>query len=322
MTDPRDELARLAAATRGALEWHRESGMLEADVANGYEMPDFASAPAGSVQSGSPPPLPVETEQSVAAASAVSPEPMISEAARSALEAAVNASAAVHNAPPPSESLAPAPPKTTPEPPPPPVENSEVHLGPLKAGHKAHALRLLQDEITDFDSEPLSEGATELVFGAGNPDARLMMIGEAPGPQEDEIGLPFVDEAGRLLGRMIRAMGLRRNDVYLTYLVKCRTPGRHPEAWLDAQSEILAREVDIVEPEVIIALGDLAARRLTGREEAFPRLRGQWFEYRGVPIIPTFHPVALLQNPRSKALVWSDLQSVMRRMGLKQSRRS
>jgi len=315
VTDPRDELARLAAATRGALEWHQETGAVAVDVGGEYAMPDFATAPEGSAVPGTPPPVPPEVHQPAALPPEMPREPAVSEAAFAALRSALHSGTA--DSPPPAVTR-PAEPVMKKS----PAEVSKSAQLPTGGTSKADALERLREEICDFDREPLSAGATELVFGSGNPDARLMMIGEAPGPVEDEIGLPFVDEAGRLLGRMIRAMGLRRNDVYLTYLVKCRTPGRHPEAWLDVYSEVLARQVAIIQPEVIIALGDLAARRLTGREEAFPRLRGQWFDYQGVATIPTFHPVALLQNPRSKALVWSDLQSVMRRMGLKQPQRN
>ena len=263
-------------------------------------------------------------------------EPMISAAALAALAAAREEFAAQREAAstpapvvPPVAPAVPAPP-IGPAAPAPPIAPAVSAPHPVASAHRAglgddpdraRSLRVLRDEIGDCTRCPLHTGRNELVFGVGRPTARLMMVADGPGAAEDETALPFVDEAGRLLGRMIRAMGLCRSEVYLTYLVKCRTPGIHPEAGLDACAEFLARQVSIVQPEAIIALGDLAARRVTGRDEAFPRLRGQWFDYRGVPVLPTFHPIALLQNPRSKALVWADLQTVMRRLGLKQPRR-
>jgi DNA polymerase len=241
-------------------------------------------------------------------------EPTISDADQAALSAARDELAARRESASRPTSSAPVEPA-----PAPPASARPDGVG--DAANRALSLRVLRDDIGDCTRCPLHTGRTELVFGAGRPTARLMMVADGPGPAEDETGLPFVDEAGRLLSKMIRAMGLRRADVYLTYLVKCRTPGIHPEAGLEPCADFLARQVSIVQPEVIIALGDLAARRVTGRDEAFPRLRGQWLDYRGIPVLPTFHPIALLQNPRSKGLVWADLKSVMRRMGLKQPRR-
>ena len=117
---------------------------------------------------------------------------------------------------------------------------------------------------------------------------------------------------------MIRAMGLKRNDAYLTYLVKCYSTVLDVDSRLDSNASVLASEIEIVKPEVIVTLGELAARRLTGRTDAFPHLRGKWFDYNGIPVLPTFHPQALLQHPQSKGQVWTDLKAVMRQIGLTQ----
>ncbi len=181
---------------------------------------------------------------------------------------------------------------------------------------KAVALQRLREEANQCQACPLHESRTEVVHGHGLSRARLMFVADGPGAAEDAVGVPFVGEAGLLLGRMIRAMGLARNQVYLTHLVRCRTAGHPCEVGLETCSDFLQTEIDIVRPEAIIALGELAARRFSQSAEAFPHLRGRWFDYEGIPVMPTFHPLALLQHPQSKARVWSDLKLVMKKLNL------
>ncbi len=189
----------------------------------------------------------------------------------------------------------------------------EITDGPAAA---AAGLRVLRDEIGDCRGCSLHQGRTELVFGAGHPRARVMFIADQPGPDDDQLGLPFVDGAGQLLGRMVRAMGLSRSQVYLTHLVKCHDPEQGPEPGLQACAGFLARQIALVQPEVIIALGGVAARQLSGVREQLPHLRGRWHEHAGVAVLATFHPNALAQHPQSKRQVWNDLKMAMRRLAL------
>jgi uracil-DNA glycosylase family 4 len=168
----------------------------------------------------------------------------------------------------------------------------------------------------------LHKGRHTIVFGVGNPDARLMFVGEAPGEDEDLKGEPFVGKAGQLLTKMIEAMGLRREDVYICNTVKCRPPNnRNPEPdELAACEPFLKAQLAAVKPEVIVTLGKFAAQALLRDQTPITRLRGQWREYEGVPVMPTFHPAYLLRSPQEKAKVWEDLQRVMGKLGLERNR--
>jgi DNA polymerase len=156
------------------------------------------------------------------------------------------------------------------------------------------------------------------VFGAGDPCARLMFIGEAPGEEEDQKGEPFVGAAGQLLDRMIRAMGLEREEVYIANIVKCRPPGnRNPEPReIVSCLPYLRRQIEVVLPEVICALGRVAARTILDTQLSIGRLRGRFAEYLGIPVLPTFHPAYLLRTPEDKRLCWQDLKMVCQRLGL------
>jgi len=158
-------------------------------------------------------------------------------------------------------------------------------------------------------------GATRrtLVFGVGNPQARLVLVGEAPGREEDERGEPFVGEAGRLLDRILAAMGLERGDVYICNVLKCRPPNnRDPEADEVACCEpFLARQLAAIHPQVIVALGRFAIQSLLQTKVPISKLRGTWQHYRGFPLMPTYHPAYLLRNPVSKREVWADMKQVM-----------
>ena len=165
----------------------------------------------------------------------------------------------------------------------------------------------------------LSKGRTSIVFGVGNPEARLMFVGEGPGRDEDLQGEPFVGAAGQLLDRMILAMGLRRQDIYIANIVKCRPPrNRDPEPDEVAACEpFLVQQIAAIRPEYLVALGRYAAQTLLRDSTAISRMRGSWRMYEGIPLMPTFHPAYLLRNPADKRLVWQDLQQVMEKLGLK-----
>ena len=153
-------------------------------------------------------------------------------------------------------------------------------------------------------------GRQQVVFGAGNPDADLMFVGEAPGAEEDIKGIPFVGKAGQLLTKMIQAINLERDQVYIANVIKCRPPGnRNPEPDEIATCEpFLFQQIDAVRPRVIVALGAFAAKTLLRTEESISRLRGRVFDFRGAKLIPTFHPSFLLRSPDRKRDAWEDLK--------------
>ncbi|MCD4749188.1 MAG: uracil-DNA glycosylase [Thermoanaerobaculales bacterium] len=156
----------------------------------------------------------------------------------------------------------------------------------------------------------------KIVFGEGGAQARLMFIGEGPGAEEDKTGRPFVGQGGRILDGMIFALGLDRSQVYIANVVKCRPPrNRDPEVEeMAACAPFLERQIELIKPEVIVALGRVAARRLTGTEKPMGALRGRWTTYRGLPLMPTYHPAYLLRNQDGKKLVWQDLKKVVEKL--------
>jgi DNA polymerase len=162
----------------------------------------------------------------------------------------------------------------------------------------------------------LSEKRKTVVFGEGAPNARVMFIGEGPGAEEDRTGRPFVGQAGQLLGRMIVAMGFQRGQTYIANVVKCRPPGnRDPkDDEIAACSEFLDRQVELIRPDVIVALGRFAANRLTGTDKPLGALRGRWSHYKGVPLLATYHPAYLLRTPKDKRKVWQDLKLVLAKL--------
>ena len=172
-------------------------------------------------------------------------------------------------------------------------------------------------ELGDCKRCKLCQGRTQIVFGAGNPKASLVFVGEGPGADEDAQGIPFVGKAGQLLTKMIEAMKFRRDEVYICNVVKCRPPGnRNPEPDEIAACEpFLKAQLASLRPQVIVGLGKFAVQTLLREETAISRLRGQWREYQGIPLMPTFHPAYLLRTPEDKKLVWADLQLVMKRLG-------
>ncbi len=162
----------------------------------------------------------------------------------------------------------------------------------------------------------LCEKRTTVVVGEGHPRARIMFVGEGPGAEEDRTGRPFVGQAGQLLDRMIAAMGFERDLVYIANVVKCRPPNnRDPkDDEIAACSPFLDRQIELIRPEVLIALGRFAATRLTGAQKSMGALRGRWSHYRGVPLMSTYHPAYLLRNARDKRKVWDDLKLVLQKM--------
>ena len=165
----------------------------------------------------------------------------------------------------------------------------------------------------------LAPHRTTLVFGVGNPKARLVFVGEAPGADEDARGEPFVGRAGQLLTEIItKGMGLSREDVYIANVIKCRPPGnRNPEPdEVERCEPFLVRQLAVIAPEVVVALGKFAAQTLLRTKAPITKLRGQWFDYHGVKVMPTFHPAYLLRNPGDKRLVWSDIKQVMTALAL------
>jgi DNA polymerase len=155
-------------------------------------------------------------------------------------------------------------------------------------------------------------GRRQVVFGVGNPDADLMFVGEAPGGDEDIQGEPFVGRAGQLLTKIIEAIGLKRSDVYIANVIKCRPPGnRNPEPdEVERCEPFLFRQIDMIKPKVIVALGKFAAQSLLNTNDPITRLRGREFRFRSATLIPTFHPAYLLRNPSSKREVWEDMKKV------------
>ena len=196
----------------------------------------------------------------------------------------------------------------------------EAHGGlSSRAPNPAQALREIREELGDCKRCPLHEGRTNIVFGDGDPYARVMFVGEGPGADEDAQGVPFVGNAGQLLTNIIeKGMKISRREVYIANVVKCRPPGnRDPEPLeRDTCLPFLKSQIEAIAPKVIVALGKVAAHSLLKTEVPISRLRGQWQEFEGVPVMPTFHPSYLLRNKGAKRDVWEDIKKVMEKLGL------
>src|SRR4051794_30792226 len=185
----------------------------------------------------------------------------------------------------------------------------------VAAAAKPAALAAIQEEIGDCTRCPLAyAGRRKIVFADGDVNARLMFVGEGPGADEDAQGLPFVGKAGQLLNNMIVAMGLKREQVYIANIVKCRPPANRVPEPVEANtcSQFLVKQIDVVQPEVIVALGSTAATYLLGVKQSLAALRGRWHSCRGAKVAVTYHPAFLLRDPRQKAEAWKDLQMVMK----------
>lgn len=221
--------------------------------------------------------------------------------------------------PAPSEALAA---RTVDDLPPPAVEQHDPEpVTPEPEAHPVAVVRATADVLQDIRTEigpactrcKLHQlGRTQIVFGVGNPNARLMFVGEAPGADEDQQGIPFVGKAGQLLTKIIEAIELRREDVYIANVIKCRPPqNRNPEPdEVEACEPFLFQQIDAIRPAVIVALGKFGAQTLLRTEEPISRIRGRVFDFRGAKLIPTFHPAYLLRNPPAKREVWEDMKLV------------
>jgi uracil-DNA glycosylase family 4 len=204
----------------------------------------------------------------------------------------------------------------------PPAPTAAAQPSPLivrlpREGSSA-GLEAVRSELGDCRRCGLCEGRQKIVFGDGNPDADILFVGEGPGEQEDRTGLPFVGRAGELLTQMIeKGMGIRRSDVYICNIVKCRPPGNRnplpPE--VSACRPFLDGQIAAVAPKVIVTLGKPAASLLLDREIAITRVRGTWQEYRGIPLMPTLHPAFVLRQytPENRRAVWQDLKAALER---------
>lgn len=185
----------------------------------------------------------------------------------------------------------------------------------------AAALRIIREELgEDCTRCKLHKlGRKQIVFGVGSPRAELMFIGEGPGADEDQQGEPFVGRAGQLLNKMIEAMGLHRSDVYIANVVKCRPPGNRTPERDECETCIpfLMRQVETINPKVIVALGAVAAKNLLQMNASMGEMRSRTYDFRGAKLFVTYHPAYLLRDPRQKSEAWKDLQQVMKYLGLK-----
>jgi len=200
-----------------------------------------------------------------------------------------------------------------------PTASPAADLSLASGASTVETLDELRADIGDCQRCKLAPHRTNLVFGVGNPRAELVFVGEAPGRDEDLKAEPFVGRAGQLLTEIIvKGMKLRREDVYIANIIKCRPPqNRNPEPDEIASCEpFLVRQLAIIQPKVIVALGTFAAQALLKTRTPITRLRGVWADYHGIPLMPTFHPAYLLRNPAEKRVVWQDIQEVMKRLGL------
>jgi uracil-DNA glycosylase len=199
------------------------------------------------------------------------------------------------------------------------------------------ALKLIREDLGDCTRCKLhKQGRKQIVFGVGNPRADLMFVGEGPGADEDTQGEPFVGRAGQLLNNMIKAMGIRREDVYIANVVKCRPPGnRTPERdETETCSPFLMRQIAVVKPKVVVALGAVAAKNLLAMNASMMELRGRFYDFmpagarssdpswQGTKLAVTYHPAFLLRDPRQKGEAWKDLQMVMKYLGLEPPKKS
>lgn len=184
---------------------------------------------------------------------------------------------------------------------------------------KSDKLRKLASEVSHCTRcRELAETRTQTVFGVGNPDAKILFVGEAPGADEDKQGEPFVGRAGQLLNKIIEACQLRREDVYICNILRCRPPGNRNPSEQEAANcrEYLDGQIGIVGPEYIVCWGSVAAKNLLGTDSPIGRMRGRFYQYSGAKVLCTYHPSYLLRNPAAKKDVWSDMQFLFRDMGV------
>lgn len=199
-------------------------------------------------------------------------------------------------------------------------ENVPAYGPPVACENRATELEIVQSNVANCTvCSELASTRTQTVFGVGNPNARLVFVGEAPGADEDRQGEPFVGAAGKLLTKIIDAMKLSRDEVYILNTLKCRPPGnRNPqEDELRNCANFGLRQLEIIQPEFICCLGSIAAKTLLNTKQSIGRMRGQIFQWRGSRVVATYHPAYLLRSPNAKRFVWEDMKLIMREMGLK-----
>jgi len=185
------------------------------------------------------------------------------------------------------------------------------------SAYRSKTLEELREAIGDCQRCKLSSGRTHLVFGVGNPKAKVMFVGEGPGRDEDLKGEPFVGRAGQLLTDIItKGMGMKRADVYIANVIKCRPPeNRNPESdEIESCEPFLVRQIELIKPRVVVALGKFAVQLLLKSKVPIMRLRGEWHTYHGIKLMPTLHPAYLLRSPGDKKLVWQDIQKVLQEL--------
>ncbi len=195
-------------------------------------------------------------------------------------------------------------------------EFSPIVFAPRDPSDSLAALQALAETASTCRRCGLCETRSRVVFASGDPRARLMLVGEAPGAEEDKQGLPFVGRAGELLNKIVAAIGLRRDQVYVANVIKCRPPGNRdpkPEEVAACRSYI-ETQIDLVKPDLLVALGRVPAQTLLGNDSSLARLRGDWHEVRGIPLRVTYHPAALLRNAAYKRPTWEDMQLVRDRL--------
>jgi len=315
--DPRAELVRLVRSVRAQLEELGAAGgwgvpllgrarmaASAAAVAGHGAAPSAEPPPRSAVAPPAPPPPERARPEDAPLARAAEGAVAFGQAAPSdGVAAAIEVAAA--GAPPAAATVAAAPPVARPA-------GAPVRL-PLAVEER---LAALAREASACQNCGLHQGRRQSVFSRGTGVSGVVFVGEGPGEEEDKQALPFVGPAGQLLDRMIAAMQIERDDVYVCNVVKCRPPkNRKPEPDEMARClPFLAEQLDLLKPKVIIALGATAVQGLLGTTEGITRLRGQWKTYRGIPVMPTFHPAYLLRTPQAKREVWKDLQDVLRRL--------
>jgi DNA polymerase len=293
---PRDELLQLIRDLGAQLAWQRDAGLLE--------LPSEGDLPAAAPPVAVVPPTPPLAAPVAAPVVVPAPPPV---------------------APPPPAAIAVLPDRVlvAAAPPGAPVAIAEVAVTATAVLERAGALRVIQDEVRGCRACKLAPTRTQTVFARGNPDARLCFIGEGPGADEDRTGLPFVGLAGQLLDRIIAAMRLTEEQVYIANIVKCRPPNNrvpdHEE--MSACTPFLLRQLEVVKPDVIVALGKTATGFLLDSKGSMGSMRGRWHTWKGVPVMPTWHPSYVLRvrdDPKStaRAEVWTDMKLVLERLGL------
>ena len=192
------------------------------------------------------------------------------------------------------------------------AQQGDFSMDKVKTAEKKVTLEDLKDKYANCQRCSLGRGRKHLVFGEGNPRAKLVFVGEAPGREEDLQGYPFVGRAGRLLDKILAAIGLQRTDIYITNILKCRPPNnRNPNPGeISTCQQILWEQLEVMRPKLICALGKFAAQTLLNSQERIGNLRGQWFDLKGIKLLVTYHPAYLLRNPGGKRLVWEDMKKL------------